>query len=80
MGSKGLQIGIEAKIEYNPILDVLGDKYESIRRTGLNDMQRGMSENEIEKTYQSRFNLQWAWSDSIATEVRQAYTQLTKAK
>ena len=80
MSRKGLQIGIEAKIEYNPILEVLGNKYESIRRTGLNDMQRGMSENEIEKSYQSRFNLQWAWADSIATEVKQTYSQLTTAK
>lgn len=80
MPSKGLRRGIEARIEYNPILDVLGDKYESIRRTGLNDMQRGMSENQIEKTYQSRFNLQWAWADSIATEVKQTYKQLTTAK
>ncbi len=61
MPNKGLRVGIEAKIEYNPILDVLGDKYESIRRTGLNDMQHGMSENQIEKAYQFRFNLQWAW-------------------
>ena len=80
MPRKGLQIGIEAKIGYNPILEVLGNKYESIRRTGLNDMQRGMSENEIEKSYQSRFNLQWAWADSIATEVKQTYSQLTTAK
>ncbi len=90
-----LRVGIEAKIErggcfrrerisnhvveYNPILDILGDKYESIRRTGLNDMQLGMSEDEIEKSYQSRFNLQWAWADSIATEVKQTYKQLTTA-
>ncbi len=80
MPKKGLRIGIEAKIEYHPILDILGDKYESIRRTGLNDMQRGMSENEIEKSYQSRFNIQWAWADSIATEVKQTYSQLTTAK
>ncbi len=96
MSSKGLRVGIEAKIErggcrrsvgisnhaveYHPILEVLGDKYESIRRTGLNDMQRGMSENQIEKSYQSRFNLQWAWADSIATEVKQTYSQLTTAK
>lgn len=80
MSGKGLQIGIEAKIKYSPILDVLGDKYESIRRTGLNDMQRGMSENEIEKSYQSRFNLQWAWADSIATEVKQTYSQLVTAR
>ena len=77
---KGLRIGVEAKIEYHPILDVLGNQYESIRRTGLNDMQKGMSEDEIEKSYQSRFGLQWAWADSIATEVKQTYTQLTTAK
>jgi hypothetical protein len=80
MSAKGHQIGVEAKIKYHPILDVLGDKYESIRRTGLNDMQRGISENEIEKTYQSRFNIQWAWTDSIATEVKQTYSQLKTAK
>ncbi|MDJ0744458.1 MAG: hypothetical protein QNJ32_14010, partial [Xenococcaceae cyanobacterium MO_167.B27] len=80
MSSKGLRIGIETKIEYNPIFDVWSDKYESIRRTGLNDMQRGILENQIEKTYQSRFNLQWAWADSIATEVKQTYSQLTTAK
>lgn len=78
--SAGLRVGIEAKIKYSPILDIWGDRYESIRRTGLNDMQRGMSENEIEKSYQSRFNLQWAWADSIATEVKQTYKQLTTAK
>nr|MDJ0682665.1 hypothetical protein [Xenococcaceae cyanobacterium MO_167.B52] len=80
MSNKGLRVGIEAKIEDNPILDILGNKYESIRRTGLNDMQRGMSENEIEKLYQSRFNLQWAWADSIATEVKQTHKQLITAK
>ena len=56
--NSGLRVGIEAKIEYHPILDIWGDKYESMRRTGLNDMQKGMSEEEIEKLYQSRFNLQ----------------------
>ncbi|MDJ0688382.1 MAG: hypothetical protein QNJ41_07720 [Xenococcaceae cyanobacterium MO_188.B32] len=78
--TKGLRIGVEAKIEGCPILDVLGNHYESIRRTGLNDMQHGMSENKIEKSYQSRFNIQWAWADSIATEVKQTYSQLTTAK
>ena len=78
--NSGLRVGIEAKIEYNPILDILGNRYESIRRAGLNDMQKGMSEDEIEKSYQSRFNLQWAWADSIATEVKQTYKQLTTAK
>ncbi|MDJ0589008.1 MAG: hypothetical protein QNJ72_03300 [Pleurocapsa sp. MO_226.B13] len=80
MGDKGLRIGIEARIPDHPILDILGDKYESIRRTGLNDMQSGMSELEIEKSYQSRFDIQWAWADSIATEVKQTYSQLVTAK
>ena len=78
--SKGLRIGIESKIEYTPAFDDWGNHYESIKRSGLNDMQRGMSETEIEKTYQSRFDIQWAWADSIATEVAQTYKQLTTAK
>ncbi len=78
--NSGFRVGIEAKIEYNPILDILGNHYESIRRTGLNDMQKGMSEDEIEKSYQSRFNLQWAWADSIATEIKQTHKQLNTAK
>lgn len=80
MPGQGLRIGIEAKIEYNPLFDIWGDKYESIRRTGLNQMQRGLSEDEIEKSYQSRFDIQWGWADSIANEVRQTYKQLTTAK
>lgn len=78
--AKGLRVGIEAKIEYNPLLDILGNSYESIRRSGLNDMQHGVLETEIEKSYQSRFGLQWAWADSIATEVKQTCSQLTTAK
>ncbi|NJK57609.1 MAG: transposase [Pleurocapsa sp. SU_5_0] len=73
-------IGVEAKIKDHPALNVLGNQYESIRRTGLNDLQRGMSEIAIEKSYQSRFNLQWAWADAIATEVKQTYSQLSTAK
>ncbi len=80
MTDRGLRVGIESKIEYVPILDVLGDNYERLRRTGLNDMQQGMSESSIEKSYQSKFNIQWAWADSIATEVKQTYSQLTTAK
>ena len=78
--NKGLRVGIEAKIEYNQLLDVLGNHYESIRRSGLNDMQKGMSETLIEKTYQHKYNIQWAWADSIATEVKQTYNQLKTAK
>jgi IS605 OrfB family transposase len=78
--SKGLQIGIESRLPYNPVLEKLGECYESIRRSALNDMQKGLTEKEIEKSYQSKFNLQWAWTDSIATEAGQTYNQLDQAK
>jgi IS605 OrfB family transposase len=78
--SKGLQIGIESRLPYNPVLEKLGECYESIRRSALNDMQKGLTEKEIEKSYQSKFNLQWAWTDSIATEAGQTYNQLEQAK
>ena len=77
---KGSLVGIESKIECTPALDALGKAYESMRRTGLNAMQAGASENDIEKSFQSRFNIQWAWADSIATEVKQTYKQLGTAK
>jgi len=76
----GTRFGIEARVKYNPIFDILGKRYESMRRSGLNDMQKGMSETEIEKIYQQKYNIQWAWADSIATEVKQTYNQLKTAK
>ena len=78
--SKGLRIGIEAKIDYHPALEELGFLYESIRRTALNDLQKGKSEKEIEKTYQELFSLQWAWSDTIATDANSTFKQLKTAK
>lgn len=42
----GTRVGIEAKIEFQPPFDILGDRYESIRRSGLNDMQKGMRSTE----------------------------------
>lgn len=76
----GLSIGIESKIEYNPILEAIGISYESWRRTAINWLQKGLTEIEVEKRLQSEFNLQWAWADSIATEASQTYDQLTTAK
>ena len=76
----GLRVGIESKIEYFPALDVLGSAYESMRRTGLNRMQSGWSENDIEKRFQAEFNIQWAWADSLAAEVKQTFDQLSTAR
>ncbi|NEO58152.1 MAG: hypothetical protein F6K54_36935 [Okeania sp. SIO3B5] len=46
----GSLIGIETKIEYNPILEELGALYESWKRSGINWMQtEKLSESELEK-------------------------------
>jgi IS605 OrfB family transposase len=76
----GHQVGIEAKIEYHPVLEVLGVKYESWRRTALNWLQSGLSEDEVEKRLQKDFDIDWAWADSIATEVKQCLDQLATGK
>ena len=76
----GQSIGIEAKIEYHSALESLGFYYESWRRSALNWLQNGLSESEVEKKLQREFNLQWAWADSIATEAKQVFDQLTTAK
>lgn len=72
--------GIESKIEYHPFLEDWGNTYQSLLRTALNDRQKGLTEGEIEKTYQKRFNIQWAWADNLATNASQVYDQLVTAK
>jgi IS605 OrfB family transposase len=71
---------MEAKIEEYPFLEDWGNTYQSLLRTALNDRQKGLTETEIEKTYQKRFNIQWAWADSLATNASQVYEQLVTAK
>ena len=76
----GFQVGVESKIEYHPTLEVLGERYESWRRTALSWLQSGLTEDEVEKRLQSAFDIDWAWADSIATEAKQCLDQLTTAK
>jgi len=78
--SHGYQVGIEAKIEYHPTLEILGTKYESWRRTALNWLQSGLTEDEVEKRLQKDFDIDWAWADSLATEAKQCFDQLTTAR
>ena len=73
-------LGMESKIEFHPFLEDWGNYYQSLLRRALNDRQKGLSETEIEKTYQIRFDIQWAWADSLATNASQVYDQLTTAK
>lgn len=76
----GSQVGIEAKIEYHTAFEDIGFFYEQWRRTAVNWLQSGLTEDEVEKRLQSEFDLQWAWADSIATEAHQCLDQLTSAK
>ena len=78
--SHGYQVGIEAKVEYHPALEILGTKYESWKRTALNWLQSGLTEDEVEKRLQKDFDIDWAWADSLATEAKQCLDQLTTAR
>lgn len=73
-------IGIESKIEYHPFLEDWGNDYQSLLRRALNDRQKGISETEIEKSYQKKYHIQWAWADSLATNASAVLDQLTTAK
>ncbi|NEP83897.1 MAG: hypothetical protein F6K39_40705 [Okeania sp. SIO3B3] len=79
--SHGSLRGIEAKIEYHPAFEELGTLYESWKRSAINWMQtEKLSESLVEKRLMKRFNIQWAWADSIATEARTCLNQLKTAK
>lgn len=72
--------GIEAKIDFHPFLEDWGNLYQSILRSALNDRQKGLSSSLLEKNYQKKFNIQWAWADSITTNAEGIYEQLKTAK
>ena len=48
----------------------------------LNDshMETGIIQKKIEKSYQKKYNIQWAWADSLATNASSVFEQLITAK
>ena len=80
----------------HPALDEWGVVYQSIFRTAVNGLQNGSSTRRLEmlsdrkplspsksdllKEYQKRFNIQWAWSDSILTDAQGTVDQLKESK
>ena len=56
------------------MVDILGDSYERLRRTGLNYMQSGMNELQIEKSYSTRFNIQMISHPSLVSSQPQSNT------
>ncbi|GJD20241.1 hypothetical protein RIVM261_051970 [Rivularia sp. IAM M-261] len=75
-----LRIGVEAKLPYHSFLSDWGDKYQSIMRTALNGLQNGQSEDDIEKTFQRKFDIDWAWADSVASDASGTFDQLKTAR
>jgi len=72
--------GCEAIIPEYPFLEDWGKYYQSILRTAVREMIDGASEKDIEKSFQTRFNIRWSWADSIATEAAQKVAQLKTAR
>ena len=75
-----IMFGVESKLQSHPFLEDWGKFYQSIFRTAVNALQKGLSEDQIEKSFQSRFGIQWAWADSIATDASATIKQLTTSK
>jgi IS605 OrfB family transposase len=78
--AKGRMFGGEAIIPTHPFLEDWGMYYQSILRTAVREMIDGATEVSIEKSYQSRFNIQWAVADSIAKEAATKVQQLEAAR
>jgi IS605 OrfB family transposase len=75
-----LRRGIEAVLEEHTFLEDWGHYYQSFFRSAVNELQKGLTEDEIEKQFQERFSIQWAWADSLATAAKSTYDQLVSAK
>jgi IS605 OrfB family transposase len=81
-GNKTPQImfGVESRLPEHPFLEDWGNRYQSIFRTAVNALQHGATEDQIEKSFQGRFGIEWAWADSIATDANATIKQLTTSK
>ena len=81
-GNKTPQImfGVEARLPDHPFLSDWGERYQSIFRTAVNALQKGETEDQIEKSFQGRFGIGWAWADSIASYANATIKQLIASK
>ena len=75
-----LCLGWESRLPEHPFLEDWGERYQSIFRTAVNALQNGATEDQIEKSFQGRFGIGWAWADSIATDANATIKQLTTSK
>jgi IS605 OrfB family transposase len=75
-----IMFGVESRLPEHPFLEDWGNRYQSIFRTAVNALQHGETEDQIEKSFQGRFGIGWAWADSIATDANATIKQLTTSK
>ncbi|MBD2778288.1 IS200/IS605 family accessory protein TnpB-related protein [Iningainema tapete] len=75
-----LRRGIEAQLPEHPFLEDWGFYYQSFFRTAVNELQKGKTEDQIEKEFQERFGIEWAWSDSLSTDAKARTDQLVTAR
>jgi hypothetical protein len=75
-----IMFGVESRLPEHPFLEDWGERYQSIFRTAVNALQNGVTEDQIEKSFQGRFGIGWAWADSIATDANATIKQLQSSK
>ncbi|MUG95617.1 IS200/IS605 family element transposase accessory protein TnpB [Scytonema sp. UIC 10036] len=75
-----LRRGIEAQLPFHPFLEDWGFYYQSFFHSAVNQLQKGQTEDQIEKEFQKRFGIEWAWADSLATDAKSTYDQLVTAR
>lgn len=70
------RIGVESRIQNVPFVEHWARDYQSLYRRATNDLNAGGVKNDLLKTYQKEFDLQWAWVDSLLTDSKGTVEQL----
>ncbi|MEL6164034.1 MAG: transposase [Cyanobacteria bacterium J06628_3] len=73
--------GIEACIEKIPeSFEVWGRDYQSLLRKSVKLLQSGQTKEKLSPILQKKYDLQWAWVDSLLTDAKGTVDQLNTAK
>lgn len=74
------RIGVEAKIgsesTVHPFILHWARDYQSIYRSGAKELNQGKSKADLSKSYQKKYDVQWAWVDSLLTDASGTVEQL----
>lgn len=74
------RVGVEGKIgseeTVHPLVLRWAEEYQSIYRSAAKDLNNGKSKSDLSKYYQKKYNVQWAWIDSLLTDAGGTVEQL----